>query len=211
MSKVKANKNFFQQFTPAELKVYRRLSSPARIQDFVNSLRVNFEERGLTYRSPRQVLQYQEAQCFEGALFAACALQFHGHRPRLLDLRPYEPDVAHVVALFQKGKYFGAISKTNHAVLRYREPVYRTVRELVMSYFHEYFLDDGRKLLTDYAVVDLSRFDNRHWQTADRDLQYVDHYLNQVKHRPLFDSAQAKQFRLADRIEIAAGKLVEQK
>ncbi len=199
------------RFTAAEQKVLRRLSSPAKVQDFVNSLPINFELNGLTCRSPRQVLQIGEVQCLEGALFAACALQFHGRKPLLLDLRPYEPDVVHVVALFQVGRSFGAISKTNHGVLRYREPVYRSVRELVMSYFHEYFLDDGRKLLADYAVVDLSRFDRLAWQTAEQDLWYIDEYLNKAKHLKLLTPAQERGLRRADPVEIALGKIVEWK
>ena len=199
------------RFTPAERKVFQSLSAPAKVQDFVNSLPINFELQGATCRSPRQVLRAGEAQCLEGALLAACALQFHGHKPLLIDLRPYEPDVAHVVALFQINRGFGAVSKTNHGVLRYREPVYRNVRELVMSYFHEYFLDDGRKLLADYAVVNLSRFDRLAWQTAGQDLWYIDEYLNKVKHHKLLTLAQERGLRRADPVEIALGKIVEWK
>jgi hypothetical protein len=206
----KANNKFFlSKLTPAERKVYRRLSSPVKIQDFLNSLPINFEQYGSTCHSPRQVLQNQQAHCLEGALLAAAILQFHGYKPLLLDLRPFEPDEAHVVALFQVDHAFGAISKTNHAVLRFREPVYRNVRELVMSYFHEYFLDNGRKLLHDYAVLDLSRFNNLSWQTATEDLWYIDQYLNKTKHYKLLTAKQEQALRLADPIEIAAGKIVE--
>jgi hypothetical protein len=96
------------------------------------------------------VIKNSKADCIEGAIFAAAVLEFHGQKPLVVDLRsikkPYDYD--HVVAVFQKGGFWGAISKTNHSVLRYREPIYRDIRELVMSYFHEYFLDSGVKRST---------------------------------------------------------------
>lgn len=200
------------KFTPAELKVFRRLSTPAKVQDFLNSLAINFEQRGLTYRSPRLVLRYKAAHCVEGAIFAACALSFHGHKPLIMDLLALEPDVSHVVAVFQQRGYWGAIGKTNHAVLRYREPVYRTLRELVLSFFHEYFLDSGEKTLRYYSrPVNLSRFDVKGWQTDEKDLWYIDSHLNKIKHYDILKPWQEKQLRPADLIEIAAGKLVEWK
>lgn len=198
------------RFSPAELKVFRRLSTPAKVQDFLDMLRINFEGDAETCHSPRSVLRAGEAHCLEGAVFAACALQFHGHKPLLLDLRPMEPDECHVVALYKIRSYWGAVSKTNHAVLRYREPVYRTIRELVLSYFHEYFLDNGTKMLRDYAgPLDLSRFDRRGWQTAEQDVWYINDLLDRAKHQKILQPWQERQLRLADPIEIAAGKLVE--
>jgi hypothetical protein len=200
------------KFRSAEQKLYHRLSTPAKLQDFLNRLPVNFEATGVTCMSPRQVLQTKKAHCLEGALLAACALQFHGHQPLLLDLRPLQPDEVHVVALFKIKGYWGGISKTNHAVLRFREPVYKTIRELVMSYFHEYFLDNGEKMLRDYAgPINLSRFDNLNWQTADSDVWYIDKYLNRIKHYKILELWQERQLRKADDIEIAAGKLIEWK
>jgi hypothetical protein len=123
-------------------KIFKKLSTPQKIQDFLNSLKFNFEDDGETCMSPRQVLLKGKAHCMEDAMFAAAALEFHGHKPLILDLRaterPYDSD--HVVAVFKKFGCFGAISKTNHAVLRYREPIYKSIRELALSYFHEYFL-----------------------------------------------------------------------
>jgi hypothetical protein len=196
-------------FTPAERKVYRRLSTPAKIQDFLNGLAINFELNGETCWSPRMVLRYKEAQCLEGAIFAACALSQQGYKPLLVDLMALEPDQSHVIAVFQQRSYFGAIGKTNHAVLRFREPVYKTLRELVLSYFHEYFLDTGQKTLRTYSLpVNLSRFDKREWQTSEHQLWYIDQYLNKVKHYNILQPWQARQLRQADNIEIAAGKLV---
>lgn len=196
----------------SELKVFRQLSSPAKIQDFLGTLRINFEKSGPTFWSPRQVIKRRTAHCLEGAVFAASALSFHGHKPLILDLQAIHPDESHIVAVFQNRGYFGAIGKTNHAVLRYREPVYKTIRELVLSFFHEYFLNNGKKTLRSYSgPVNLSRFDKRDWQTSDEHLWYIDRHLDTVKHYEILKPWQERQLRKADKIEIAAGKLVEWK
>lgn len=198
------------KFSKTEAGVLKKLNTPQKIQDFINRLAVNFEENGETVMSPQRVLKTRKAHCLEGALFAACALQFHGHKPLLLDLRPIEPDEVHVVTLFKDKGFWGAISKTNHAVLRFRDPIYKNIRELVMSYFHEYFLDNGQKMLKDYAgPVDLSKFNKKNWQTDAKDLFYISKYLDRVKHINILNKHQAKILRKADPIEIEAGKLVE--
>lgn len=144
----------------------------------------------------------------EGAMLAAAILQFHGHPPLLIDLRAHKRDKDHAIAPFQINKKWGAISKTNHAVLRYREPIYNSIRELAATYFHEYFLDDGKKTLESYSVpVNLSKFNNRNWVTSERDLWYIDEYLNRARHIPILNKKQAEKLRLADPIEIKAGKL----
>lgn len=169
------------------------------------------ETDGETYFSPRLVLRAGRAHCFEGALFAAAALWFHGEPPLLLDLEAEKQDDAHVVALFRRYGRWGAVSKTNHAVLRYREPVYRSVGELALSYFHEYFLDDGRKTLRLYsAPFDLSKRAYRGWVTSEEDLGWIAARLEASKHLKILPRPHMK-FRLADPIEIEAGKLVEWK
>lgn len=201
-----------EAFSPAELRVLRRLSTPARIQDFLNALRFNFEMDGDTCRSPRRVLRDRTANCMEGAMFAAAALRLHGHRPLVMDLESADDDHDHVVALFRGRAGWGAISKTNHGVLRYREPVYRTPRELAMSYFHEYFLNDGRKTLRRHSgPVDLSRFDRRGWMTAEDDVWFVPEYLCDVRHHDMLGGLRPSALRPADPVEIAAGRIVEQK
>src|SRR3989344_6708420 len=136
-----------QVFTKQEWQLLASLNSPRKIQDYLDTLGINFEKGGETLRSPREVMKVGEAHCIEGALMAATALWYHDKSPLLLDLVTSKSDFDHVVALFKVGKHWGALSKTNHAVLRYREPVYKSVRELAMSYFHEYFLDNGKKTL----------------------------------------------------------------
>lgn len=170
---------------------------------------MNFEPKGHTCCSPRRVLREWKAHCVEGAIFAAAALRFHGHPPLLMDLTSEADDYDHVVTLFRQRGFWGAISKTNHAVLRYRDPIYRTLRELALSYFHEYFLDDGRKTLRSFAApIDLSRFARRRWMTAEDDLWDVYDHLFAAKHHPLLTPAQMRSLRRADPVERRAGKLV---
>src|SRR3989338_6965732 len=148
-------------FTKAELKLLQKLNTPAKIQDFLERLRANFEKNGETCRSPRMVLLKRSAHCLESAIFAAACLRLMGHKPLILDLKAHRRDLDHVIAPFKINNRWGAISKSNHAVLRYREPIYRNIRELVMSYFHEYFLDNGQKTLRQYsALLNLNTFEN---------------------------------------------------
>ncbi len=202
--------------TADELRVLRRLKTPAKIQDFLETLPYNFDKGSDVLRSPRRVLRERSAHCIEGALLAAAALWVNGAclparqaRPLLLDLRSTADDLDHVVALFRSGDHWGAISKTNHAVLRYREPVYRTVRELAMSYFHEYFLDNGRKTMRDFSdPFDIRRRFGSTWLTSDDNLWDVAVALDESRHRPILTAAQRRALRRADPVEIAAGKLI---
>jgi hypothetical protein len=199
-------------FTAAELRVLRRLSTPAKVQDFLNAMPFNFEVGGDTCRSPRRVLRDRTANCMEGAMFAAAVLRLHGHRPLVMDLESAADDHDHVVALFRERSGWGAISKTNHGVLRYREPLYRSVRELAMSFFHEYFLDDGRKTLRRHSgAVDLSRFDRLGWTIAEDDVWFVPEHLCDVRHHDMLGGRKPSALRRADPVEIAAGKIVERR
>jgi|SRR5581483_8028437 len=198
-------------YTPEEKRLFRKLNTPQKIQDFLNGLKFNFEKNGETCMSPRKVLKKKVAHCMEGAMLAAAVLEFHGQKPLILDLRSKRPDDDHVVAVFKKFSCFGAISKTNHAVLRYREPVYRTVRELVLSYFHEYFLKNGKKTLREYSdVFDLSKL-KIDWRTAEKDLFEIPNLLDKLPHHSLLSKQQIKNLRKADAIEIKTGEIVEYK
>lgn len=189
-----------------ELRLLRALRTPAAIQDFLNGIPISFED---AYRSPRRVLRDRMAHCLDGALFAAAVLAVHGERPLLLDLQSVPRDDDHVVALFRRRGRWGAISKTNHAVLRYREPIYRTIRELAVSYFHEYFLDDGRKTLRSYSrPFDLVRWRGE-WATAEDDLRPLADALDCSPHIPIVDRRMITGLRRADPIEITAGQHVE--
>lgn len=197
-------------FSPKERKIFDKLNTPGKIQDFLNKLPKNFERHGETLYSPRKVLERGEAHCMEGALLAATALWYHGKRPLLLDLVSTQDDYDHVVALFQVGNYWGAISKTNYAVLRYREPVYQSIRELAMSYFHEYFLDNGKKTMRSYSdPYDLARLPNTSWVTSEEDLWELSELLDHSPHHQILNSTMARYLRPADKIERQAGKLKE--
>jgi len=195
-----------KDYTPKEIKLFHRLDSPQKIQDFVNSIPFNFSERK-NYLSPRFVIENKKADCLEGAMFAAAALEFQGGKPWLLDLRSSKKpwDYDHVVAVFKKDGFFGAISKTNHGVLRYREPVYKSVRELAMSYFHEYFLTDGKKTLREYSdLFDLNKLNKLNWRTTSGNLWEIHGHLDKTKHNKILSPKQIKNLRKADRIEIKA-------
>lgn len=199
-------------FSPFELRLLRSLTSPAKIQDFLGTLPMNFEKKGETCYSVRSVLKHRTAHCMEGAMLAAAALRIHGEPPFVIDLKATKNDFDHVIAVFKRDGYFGAISKTNHAVLRYREPIYKTVHELVLSYFHEYFLPDGRKTLRSFTnPIDLSKFDRFNWMTSDDDVFEVPHALDAMKHFPILTTKQIKNLRLADHIERQAGEIAEWK
>ena len=196
-----------------EMKILKALNNPKKIQDFLNKIPINFEEDGKdTCISPRMVLRKWKAHCIEGALLAAVALRLQGKKPLVVDLEATKKDFDHVVCVFKKNGRWGAVSKTNHAVLRYREPIYKTIRELVMSFFHEYFDDSGRKTLRSYSMpVNLSRFDRLNWVTSEKDVWEIPDYLAKVKHFPILTRSQIAGLRLADKPEIEAGKIVEWK
>ena len=198
--------------TPAERKIFSKLTTPQKIQDYLDTLPINFEMAGETYMSPRRTLRAKKAHCFEGALVAAAALAFHGQKPLLMDLRTVHPYEDHIVALFMSGGLWGAISKTNHVILRYRDAVYRSPRELAMSYFHEYIESDGKKSLREYsAPFDLSRYAPAQWITAEDEMHWLVAALDNSKHSPIAPKKIMRQLREAAPIEIKAGDIVEKK
>jgi len=170
-------------WTPAERSVFRRLNTPQKIQRFLDfELAYNKEQGGETCRSPRRVLRDRTAHCMEGALFGAAALRMLGHPPLLLDLEAVRDD-DHVLAVFRQRGHWGSVAKSNYAGLRYREPVYRTLRELVMSYFEHYYNLRKEKTLRRYSrPVDLRRFDADHWMTAEEEVWFVPEYLTEISH-----------------------------
>ena len=175
--------------------VFRRVRSPHDIQAFLN--KIPYDAAPGT-SSPRIVASEQRANCFEGALFAAAALRGLGYKPLIVDMIA-ENDDDHVFALFKRGGYYGAVAKSNTTMLRYREPVYRSLRELVMSYFDFYFNIKGQKSLRSYSnPVDLSRFDKRNWMTTEENLDYIGDYLNEVKHHPILDRRMIRELSYAD-------------
>ncbi len=198
--------------SPQEFAILKKLSTPHKIQDFLDALPQNHEEGGDTCRSPRAVLRDKKAHCIEGALLAATALWIHGQKPLLLDLKTTDDDFDHVVALYKKGSYWGALSKTNHAVLRFRDPIYRTVRELALSYFHEYFLvSNGKKTLRSYSrPFSLKSFDTK-WILAEYDLWDITEALDESPHFKIIPKGHEKHIRHASHVERKACSIPEWK
>ena len=195
-----------------EERILKKLDSPRKIQDFLNKLAINFEENGDTCMSPRKVLETGKCHCIEGALLACVALKLQGKEALVVDLTAIDSDFDHVIAVFKENGKWGAISKTNHAVLRYREPVYRDIRELVMSFFHEYFNDDGKKTLRSYSdAVDLIDKFGVEWISKNDSVWEIPEYLVDCKHYDILEKEHIKNLRKADKIEIEAGKLTEWK
>jgi len=194
-------------FTPAERVVFRHLTRPEKIQEFLDSeVGYNKEKRGATCGSPRRVLRNRLAQCIEGALFAAAALRMIGYPPLLLDLEAVH-DTDHVLAVFRSHGGWGAVAKSNFSGLRFREPVYRTLRELAMSYFEHYYNLRREKTLRTYSrPVNLRRFDRLGWMTAAEDIWYVPEYLCEVAHTPMLDHQQIRSLTRMDQRLFEAGK-----
>ena len=197
------------EFTKEERRILNKIRTPARIQDFLDTLAINHEKQGETCYSPRLVLRYKKAHCLEGALLAAVALAQTGQPPLVMNLHTGNGDDDHTVALFKNNGCWGALSKTNHAVLRYRDPIYRTLRELALSYFHEYFLDDGRKTLRSYSKpVNVNRFGTA-WITSEEPLWRIADALQDAPHSPLIPPSARARLRRAHPLERKVFKTVE--
>ncbi|MDQ5962278.1 MAG: hypothetical protein QG653_85 [Patescibacteria group bacterium] len=163
----------------------KKFKKPSAVQDFLDSIPFNFETHGETCMSPVRTFKEKKAHCLEGALFAAACFFLQGETPYIMNLKVRHGfgDDDHAVALYKRNGYWGAISKTNHAVLRFRDPVYKTPRELAMSYFHEYFLGkDGTKTMSGYSKpINMRRFGSD-WIFADEDLWEIAEIIFNAKH-----------------------------
>jgi hypothetical protein len=190
----------------AELDVLR---TPPAVQDFVSSLAWNFEPNGDECRSVQSALETKSAHCIEAAMVAAYAFWMHGRQPIVMDLRATDEDFDHVVALFRQNGKWGAISKSNHAYLRYRDPVYRTLRELAMSYFHEYFNANGTKTLLSYSRSFDLRTINVDWVAGKGNIWEVPKTLDSARHFSLVSKNDMKGLRPIEKFEKKAFSLSE--
>ena len=189
-------------FTPAEVRKLRRLKNPYGIQKLLDDMPYHLED---TAWSPRRVLAEQSSHCLEGAIFAAAALRVNGYPPLLLDFEA-DHDTDHVIAVFQVRRHWGSIANSNYAGCRYREPVHRTLRELAISYFDDYFnLRAERTLRTYSRPVDLSRFDHRGWMTDPNDVWYIAEYLLEISHTELLTPWQRKNLHRLDKRSYESG------
>jgi hypothetical protein len=191
-------------WSPAERAVLRSLSTPARIQGFLDALAYRTEDEPA---SPRRVLAERRAHCLDGALLAASALRRLGHDPMILGMWAVRDD-GHVIAVFRREGGWGAVAKSNFTGLRYREPVYRSVRELVMSYFEDYFNAAGERTLRMHtAPLRLARFDRLGWEVEDGAVDAIDAALKELPDRHLVTPAQAKRLARMDERSMQAGML----
>ena len=196
--------------TPGEFAVLRRLATPQKIQCFLNAICINHEIEGETILSVREVLAQRRAHCIEAAFVGACAFWVHGEPPLVMHLDCVATDYPHVIALFRRRGAWGAISKSNGSTLRYRDPIYRTPRELAMSYFHEYSDRHGRKTLRSYsAPFDLRHIASELWVTSKRACRETNDRLAGARHYPPVTVRQERLLARRDRFERVAAKTVE--
>jgi hypothetical protein len=180
----------------------RALKSPAQIQKFIDALPYQYAN---TAWSPQRALQERKGHCLEGALLAAVALRVNGHPPLLMDLEAVQDD-DHVIALYRENRLWGGIAKSNFAGLRFRAPIYRTLRELALSYFEHYYNLRGQRTLRSYSgPVNLARLDGRHWMTAEEDVWCVPELLIAARHYPLFPDKVGRALPRLDRRSFEAG------
>jgi hypothetical protein len=196
--------------TRAEFAILRRLDTPQKIQACLTAIPANHEIGGETILSVREVLRQRRAHCIEAALLAACALWVHGEAPLVMHLDCDPVDYPHVLALFRRGGCWGAISKHNGAQLRYRDPIYRTLRELALSYFHEYFDKRGRKTLRSYsAAFDMRRLEPVLWVTRENACVEAHARLAGLRHYALISKPQERLLSRCDAFQRRAAKLVQ--
>jgi hypothetical protein len=187
---------------PAELRTLRSLNTPVKIQKFVDGLTYQYAD---TAGSPRRVLRERRGHCLEGALLAAAALRVNGRPPLVMDLESVRDD-DHVVALYRERGLWGGIAKSNYAGLRFRAPIYRTLRELALSYFEHYYNLRGERTLRAYSVaVDLSRLDAKHWMTDKEEVWSVPELLIAARHYPIVPDKVARSLPRMDRRSFEAG------
>ncbi|HUK25116.1 MAG TPA: hypothetical protein VLV49_11085 [Terriglobales bacterium] len=184
-----------KSFSPAELRRLRSLKDPYGIQRFLDDMPYHLED---TAWSPRVVLRENSAHCLEGAMFAAAALRANGFPPLIMDLEA-EHDTDHVVAVYRVAGRWGALAKSNFTGCRYREPVYRSLRELAMSYFNIYFnMRRERTLRTFSRPVNLARFDRQHWMTTEEPIWFIVNYLFEIHHYKLLRPGMAQRLHRVD-------------
>src|SRR5471032_2048719 len=196
--------------TPAEHRVLARLDTPQKIQTFIEKLPPNFELKGDTCMSPRRTLTLRTAHCAEAAVLAVAAQIYNGKPAWLMDIRALPSDQDHIVTLFKERGLWGAMSKTNHAVLRYRDPIYRSVRELAMSYAHEYCLNGGKKSMQAFSKpYSLERIAPKRWVIAPEELDWLMEKVDDSPHVPLAPKHALRRRRRMARVELKSQDVTE--
>lgn len=190
----------------------KKLNTPAKVQSFLDKMPFNFEKEGESYWSPQKMLRENKAHCFEGAVFACFCLQKLGIPNYLMDLKvnDLKKDSDHTLCVFKMNGYWGAISKTNHSVLRFRDPIYKNYRELAMSYYHEYFLDSGEKTLKSFSKpFDIFKKFGNSWVHSEKDLDEIAEALDKSPHIEFVPQKNKKMIRPAGQTEIKGASVTE--
>ncbi|MGH2523629.1 MAG: hypothetical protein ACRDH2_14085 [Anaerolineales bacterium] len=197
-------KEFEAQLVSRERRLFAKLTTPAKVQAFLDAIPYSAEER---YRCPLTVLRDRQAHCFDGALFDAAALRRLGHPPRIVDLLPGDDD-DHLLAIYKRDGRFGAVAKSNFAGLRFREPVYRSLRELVMSYFEQYYNLKGQKTLRGYTLpLNLKAFDKLNWMLSDENLEVIADRLGEMRQVRVLTPQMVRRLSPMDKLSYQAGML----
>ena len=195
--------DFNQALTKSEHRMIARLTTPRKIQDFLDGLPYSVES---TYRCPLRVLREHTAHCFDGALFGASALRLLGYPPLVLNMPAIVEDDDHLLALYKRDGHWGALAKSNFVGLRFREPIYRTLRELVMSYFEQFYSVERKKTLRSYTVpLNLKAFDKLNWMTSDEPLKRIGDRLDGIRKVPLLTRRMIVGLSLVDERSYRAG------
>jgi hypothetical protein len=202
--------NTMNELSKEDKQFLKSLHTPYKIQDFLDSISFNLEENGPTNMSPKRVLKERKAHCIEGALLAGICLWLNKKQPLIVSLKVKQSDYDHIIVLYKENGYYGAISKTNHSVLRFRDPVYKNVRELVMSYFHEYFLlGTGEKTLLGYTKpINIKKFGTK-WIGRDDNLEDIAEQIYDTPIIEIVPKENKKNLRNAHEVEQEAAKVAE--
>ena len=193
------------QLSPAELQLLSGLDSPYAIQSFLNTIPYSEDK---FYRCPLRMLRDRKGHCFDGSLFAAMALRRLGYPPLILEFIPNERDDDHIITLFKQHNCWGAVAQSNFTGLRFRDPVFRSLRELVMSYFADHFNSAGEITLRGYrGPVHLSTFDHLDWMASDQGLEALADGMDRYRIQPLLTDEMIAGLSLADERSVRAGLL----
>jgi hypothetical protein len=171
-----------EAFRPAEWAIIRRCRTPKQVQEFLRKLPYNWETQGETLRTFRSVVKHGSAHCLEGALSAATILEQHGYPPLLLDLESQD-QLDHVLFLFKKRGRWGTVARSRDAGLHGRKPIFRTLRQLVMSYVDPYV--DGSGRITGYGVANLRSLVKSDWRLSAKNVWEVERALIKMPHRKI--------------------------
>jgi hypothetical protein len=197
--------DFGQALTQSEQRKIAQLSTPRKIQDFLDQLPYSVES---VYRCPLRVFREHTAHCFDGALFGAAALRRLGYPPLVLNMTAIAEDDDHLVAPYKRDGHWGAVAKSNFVGLRFREPIYRNLRELVMSYFEQFYSVERRKSLRSYTVpLNLKAFDKLNWMISDKPLGRIGERLDEIRSISLLTRRMIAGLSLVDERSYRAGLL----